>query len=522
MRVQVAAGEWLPDRATVMAPGLYDVVNLEPVGDGWKYIRAPKDAGYTALPGLCRGAARGRTQGTNGTASNFTVAGTDQALFLATNLAFVDVSKAGAPPVYSLGGDDRWDFALYGDRIIAGGPKTVPPQSYVVGVDSQMSDLSVDAPFAGSWMEFQEFVVAGDLLPRGVHIPDGIRGEGAVQWCVQGNPESWPQIGSDAALNGQSDWQLFAGDGGTVYDLVSAGEWALILRERQTIRMDYVGSPNIFAFRKLDDHRGALLRNCGIAVGRLVYYLSEEGFVVCDGSSVQNIGHEKVDRWVLRQLNLGKISRMSVAHDAERQSVVWSLVLDASTPNVQLGYKYTLERWYKKPVSTSWLLTTLPSGQSMDQPAPAGFGNVNMDVASPTGLGDVNLDSLTVTGSEVLSFFQPDGKLYTFDADFPLNAELTLGDFTAPNGDRALVRWTRPLYKSLLAGDVGLAMNLQGRRLPNADPDLTDPATLRVLSESGYFRNRQAGRYFRGRLFMAGGFDPFEGVDVELVPLGSR
>ncbi|KKL78287.1 hypothetical protein LCGC14_2026320, partial [marine sediment metagenome] len=303
---------------------------------------------------------------------------------------------------YTLIDTDRWEFSLYGDTIIAC-TDTEPPQKYEVGTDTRFSDASAHAPKAVIVETVKEFTMVGDIFGRGNNV--GIGGEGAVHWSEIGSPTSWPTVGTDAALAVESDYQLLEGDGGPITDIVAASTFTIVFRERQVWRADYVGKPEIFAFRKLDKTRGCVIPGAAISVGGLVYFPSKSGWLVTNGAQVTPIGHEKIDRWWKAGLSIEHISRISVAHSPSHQSIFWSVPFDSSTtPNLVIGYQYEIRRWYKINEALEWIVTVLPAGGSLDD---APYATQDMDVNSPTGLGDVAIDGLGGTAVELLGGFDP-------------------------------------------------------------------------------------------------------------------
>ena len=64
--------------------------------------------------------------------------------------------------------------------------------------------------------------------------------------------------------------------------------------------MDYRGGNVIFSFRRIEDNVGAVQGKNVIKVGNLVYFLSEDGFRVTDGSSSNLLVMVKVDRFFFR------------------------------------------------------------------------------------------------------------------------------------------------------------------------------------------------------------------------------
>jgi hypothetical protein len=85
---------------------------------------------------------------------------------------------------------------------------------------------------------------------------------------------------------------------------MTGGQFGLIFQESRITRMDYRGGNVVFSFRRIEDNRGAVQGKNVIQVGNLVYFLSEDGFYVTDGSSSKPIGANKVDRFFYNDLKV--------------------------------------------------------------------------------------------------------------------------------------------------------------------------------------------------------------------------
>jgi hypothetical protein len=285
--------------------------------------------------------------------------------------------------------------------------------------------------------------------------------------------------------------------------------------------MDYVGAPNVFAFRKIDNARGAVVPNTAIAVGNFIYYLGAEGFLVFNGGSVDTIGHEKIDRTILPEMDWEKAkSRCSVAHDSASRSVVWSLPLFIGGTyrggNYLLGYNYELQRWWFVAKRNEAVFNSPPytDDRTLDGPL---YGALEMDVNSPTGLGDVNLDTLGggASSQDILAIFDQQHQVETFTSSKSMTGRITTGDFEMPNNARALVRNLRPVYE----GEGTVLASVAGR-MNAGDP--VSFGKLNSINGTGVIPARAAGRYQRALFQVTGDIEQFSGFDPTLMELGKR
>lgn len=477
--MRIPLGPWLPDKNPLELAGLVRVENAVPMLDGYRSMRDTKLVpGLSSLSGKVIGAGRGRTL--NGVP--FIVAGKEASLSLLQGVNWVAHTHS---PAYAVQGQP-WRFALYANILIAANINQ-RCQIYDFGAGSPAwADLSADASIAQHAATCGEFVVLANIKGQGVNATTIGTAEAGLHWCAIGDPTNWPQVGTQAALDVQSDFNILPGDGGPITDIVAVGEWYIVTRERETWRMDYVGSPNIFTFRQLSAKRGCNHQGAVLSVGGLAYFPAEDGFAVCDGSTVESIGEEQIDRWW--QARADKTLPLSKAQDGSHNILLWTV----PGTDLILCYQYDIKQWSTIRKSVDWLLTSV-GGFSAGSVQNLDALNLNMDVAAPTGLGDVNLDASSVTNDdELLCAFLPDGYLYAFTGG-AMTAVFETGDFVDANMLKSYVRNARPLITS--TANVSLA--LAQRERPWDEVNFGSPAALNRL---GVFPLRVCGRFLRGQL----------------------
>jgi hypothetical protein len=90
-----------------------------------------------------------------------------------------------------------------------------------------------------------------------------------------------------------------------------SGEYGLILLERAISRMTYVGAPLFFQFDTIAKNIGCYESNSVAQFGNLTFFLSDDGFYVCDGQTVIPIGAEKIDRFFFTFVDQTKLNEMN-------------------------------------------------------------------------------------------------------------------------------------------------------------------------------------------------------------------
>jgi len=430
----VTLGEWLPDRSYVDTPNLSDIANVYPISTGYKSFSGPstipgiselKDASDSAAP--CRGAMSGQTQ----SGVEFTVA------------AAKDDNSSNKPAVRVLWGASDWiditpsggefdafenrgkfSFALYGDRIIAVAPGCTPcsidtATSEPDGVN-KMAALGTGASRAALAEIHKEFLIFGDIIGQAPNTAIGTARAG-VHWSAIGNPTSWPTVGTQAAIDVQSDYQLLDGDTGPITDIVSAGEYCAVFRERSLVRMDYVGSPGLFSFRTIDSNRGCVIPQCAVALGGIVYFPSAEGFMMFNGAAILPIGEERIDRTWRELMNFENTRHVVGSYNAETESIYWTVSDSDDAPTTIFAYRPALDKWFKlEDQSAYWL---------MDSSAEVVAGSLE---------------------SEPYSFYQLEG-IPASPPDWQATHTYTQGDIVKST----TVGFTNYSYRNLTGGDSG-------------------------------------------------------------------
>jgi len=203
------------------------------------------------------------------------------------------------------------------------------------------------APTAKSLAVVRDFVVAANISDTEAN---------KLQWCDIADETNW-QSGNAS----QSDFQFIA-DGGTI-QAITGGEFGIILLEKSIYRMQYVGSPYFFQFDAISRNIGCAEGNSAINSNGITYFLSDDGFYMCDGRAVTPIGAEKIDKYFYANFDVTNSNTMSVAVDPARKIVVWNY------PTVDGGrellvYHWQLQKWTRVETTVNYLAQNSVAAQS--------------------------------------------------------------------------------------------------------------------------------------------------------------
>src|SRR5579863_863206 len=345
-------GPWTPDVTDYEGPGVFNISNVVPRGDG--YGPFPSFSAYSAaLPAACRGAFYALKS--DGTVLTF--AGTSTKLYLLNNTTFgwTDVSLSGG--TYSaLSSTANWQFAQCGNLVFA-------TQANAVLQVYDMSSATAFANALGSPPQAAYITVVGRFLVLSGLLSTPYR----IQWS---GLNSFNASASWTSGTNSSDFQDFP-DGGVVRG-VAGGDQAGVIFQDQAIRsMVYLpGSQIIFQITRLTQDKGLYAPYSIIRAGEKIFFYSNEGFHKIDPGGVPvQIGRERVDRTFLADLDNGNLQLFMGAADPRTTRVYWaykSVAGAAGAFDKLLGYDFVLDRFFPVATSGQFLLGVSQTGLTLE------------------------------------------------------------------------------------------------------------------------------------------------------------
>jgi hypothetical protein len=396
-------GEWLPDQPGVTG-AVTDAKNCYPVANGYAPFRS--EANYSddaAQPLLITFA------GKFGGATTLFAAGATQIYKFDSNDASLDAATTTG---YSA--VESWDVTQFGAKmIVANGSDKL--QAYDLGSSTYFANLSAAAPMAKFVTVVKDFVVAANVGGE----------ENKVYWSDINDETDWTPGAAS-----QSDFQVIP-DGGDITGL-AGGEYGLVFLERAIYRMTYAGSPFFFQFDAISRSLGCISNGSIAQYGGITYFLADDGFYVCDGQSVKQIGAEKVNRWFFDNAVPSEITTgMSATVDPINKLVIWRF--DGTfARKLILIYSIDLDRWsYAETTATSVSFVLTPSA-TLEQ-----VDNYNSSIDAL----DIPLDSRVFAGGQLLFAGVSGSKIISFSGQ-PKTANITTGDIAIGRSTVTLVRPT--------------------------------------------------------------------------------
>ena len=271
-------------------------------------------------------------------------------------------------------GVNRWNFIQFGNTILCANDRN-KLQAWTLGSSTYFGDVSPNAPVAKYVTVVRDFVVTAN-------IDSGVESN-KVQWSDINDESDWV-----SGATSQSDFQYIS-DGGNITGL-TGGEFGLVLLERAVVRMSYIGSPFFFQFDTIARGLGCIEGNSVTKYGNVTYFLGDDGFYSCDGSSVKPIGTQKVDKWFFENSNPSKLDQMSASVDPERKIVVWNFI-NTFGGNSIMVYNWQVDKWSYADTDVDVVASSATAGLTLEAMNLYGPG-----VREFTG--EISGTTLTITG----------------------------------------------------------------------------------------------------------------------------
>jgi hypothetical protein len=470
--MKIVFGEWLPDQPGVTG-AVMEAVNCFPVTNGYAPLREAADysdaSGETLLVAFA-----GKYAGAS-------------ALFAAsaTSIYKFDSSDASLDAVKtSYSSVEAWDVTQFGSKLIMANGSNVL-QTWDLGGSTTVSALSASAPTAKYVTVVRDFVVAANVGGE----------ESRVYWSDINDETDWtPSTAS------QSDSQLIP-DGGDVTG-IAGGEYGLIFLERAVYRMSYSGSPYFFQFDAISRTLGCISNGSIAQFGGLTYFLSDDGFYVCDGQTVKNIGLEKVNRWFFENAIPDQlINAVSSTVDPIRKLVIWNFK-NTFGGRYLLIYSIDLNKWSYGTTDIYNLSYGYTPSATLEQ-----VDNYNTSIDAL----DIPLDSRLWAGGQLLAMGVREQKIVVISGAIK-SAYVVSGDIDI---GRSVVTLAKPIVDN---GSATVAV---------ASRDLLNETIEFGTAVSADAENRCSlrsnGDYHRIKVTPTGSnWKTLVGVDVEIVKQGNR
>jgi hypothetical protein len=463
-------GDFLPDQPVFDNPGLVVADGCTPIATGYAPFNSFQPVSAT-LPSRCFG---GGAYQTSGETYVFTATQTDIYRYTSAGFDSLVTGLSGGQEV-------GVQFLPFGQLMLVTNGND-PIQKFDPAAPSAFADLGGGPPTARFLAEVRGFVVAGyaDGTPL------------RVAWSDVGLPESWTAGG--ASLAGSYDMAT----GGDITGVVG-GETGLILQERRVVRMSYTADDLIWQWDEISSNLGCVAPQSLATYNRLTFFLSDKGFMMCDGATVAPIGDEKIDRSFVSQMDRAAIQGMSAVIDPLRN--LYIVALPAVDPTrILYIYNYSLQRWSTVTVTTTKLVSGMVNGLTLDE-LDALYGNLDaipfsLDSDAPRG------------GHPLILVFDADNNMGGFSGP-PMAATFTDGLREPIAGRRTRLRFVRPITDAAEA-----TVTIRGA---NGFAEALSARSYAGRTASGVYRTREAWNLMQMTLSIPAGtpWSYAQGLDLD-------
>jgi hypothetical protein len=492
-------GEFAPDQPALDAGGQFSTV-AKNVIPRTKHSYAPLGtlAALTgAITNTCQGAAAFRDS--SGNVNSF--AGDTSKLYKLSSTTYNDVTGSTTP---SVADDDTWQFAKFGERIIAVSGHNTNTQSYVMESSTVFADLDSDAPRARHAAQIKDFIMLGNTY-------DSTDGSVAnrIHWSAINDPTDWPTIGSADAASKQSDRQDLP-SGGWVQAITGAvgGTDGVIFMDDAVYRVVYSGPPAVMEFYEVERARGTIASRSVVNIGDSCFYLANDGFYQFNGQDSIPIGDQKVDKTFFSRFQQDYPHLVWGASDPINKVVMWTYP-SSSTSNATkaLLYNWSLNEWSEAEFNSQVLFTDLTQGYTLE-----GLDAVESQIEDLP----YSLDSRIWTGGkDVLAVFDTDKKNATFSG---VNLAATIESQEIGGGERVLVDGIRPYVDVSNTAHVTVALKTRD----DVGTSITTGSASSIDAD-GQAHFTTSSRYARAQVNIAASstWTHAQGVDADITADGS-
>lgn len=402
---RIIFGEFQPDQPAHLNEGVVLADGVYPIKNGYAPVKSFSAAANGDLPSRCYGAGAYRNNG-------------QTYAFSATATNIYRYTLGGyASLISGLNNSLGVRFCSYSSLMLAtngaDGIKKFNPTA-----PTTMTALGGTPPIA------RYIAVVGGFTILG-YVSNISR---RVAWSDQGNPENWTAGGASEA--GSFDMAA----GGDITGIVG-GEYGLIFQEDRIVRMDYTASDTIWQFNEIATDVGCVIPGTISTWGKMTFFRSTRGFMVCDGASVTPIGSEKVDRWFSGKADRSYSDQVSSVIDPTN-SLYLVTVPSAFPFNLLLLYNYTLGRWSTASLAIEYMAPGYAQATSLED-LDAIYGDLD-HVTAP-------LDSPIFRGGAPLMLVYDDQHRLGALNGLPLPATIIDAKREPIQGRKSRIRSVRPL-----------------------------------------------------------------------------
>lgn len=366
-------------------PGIFtDCSNILPAIGSFVSAPSPVDAGLGAIDSAALGFAVMRKLDN----SSRVICGSSTKLYDQSGGAWADVSRAGN---YSVGAENRWRFAQFGDVSLAV-CKSEPLQYSTTGAFAN----SGTAPKADIVETINNQVFLFNIDGMGF-------GNDVTRWAcsaVGSYTDFTPSVATQC-VSGQlldSPGRITAGK--------RLGDVIVVYKEKAMYVGQYVGAPQVWHFQRIPGDIGTPVQEAVVNTGAAHFFVGSDDFYAFDGSRPQPM-NSPCRNWFFSNIDPRYMHKICGTFDRFNQRVFWwfpSLSANGALDKC-IVYNVKSGTWGKVDLTIEYVADYVASGATID--------GLTSYSASIDGLPPPSFDSpFWSSGSSVMAVFKPDHKAY--------------------------------------------------------------------------------------------------------------
>jgi hypothetical protein len=320
---------YAPDADPTMPGVLTDCNALLPSLKGFRAAPSAQSAGIDTLSAPCLGAAALQKLDE----STRVIAGTSTKLYEISGTTWTDRSTTAG---YSLGADQRWRFAQFGDVALA----AAKTENLQASTTAAFSLAGAAAPKASIVETVGQFVMLADTN-------ETTYGDSPDRWWCSAIADYTDWV---PAISTQCATGRLTSVPGKIRAMRRFGDQVIAYKQRGMFRGVYVGAPLVWEFAEIPGNVGAMTQEAIVNVGTPEdprhIFMGFEDFYTFDGSRPIPIGTNRVKENVFGDLNRDYSENCIALHDSANSLVFFFYpVADSTSPDKCVVYNYRTGKW---------------------------------------------------------------------------------------------------------------------------------------------------------------------------------
>lgn len=446
--------------------------------------------------------------------------------YAGTTNKLVEITASTANNVSKSGGYNNttfWKACQYGNNVYFTNPGDNIQVMTVGG--TAFADLTGGPPKAKCIAQIGQFVIVGNTSGGTYGGVTAGAVPNRVWWPQINTPTNWPDPLLQTSIGQQAGVQDLPEIYGEVRHISNGQLWGLVFQEHAISNFYYVGGNVVFQVNTYEKQRGLYCPNGACQIGNLVYFIDDSGFFVTDGAMVEPIGHDKVDKTWLNDVNTAYLDHVRASHDAQNKCIWWSYVstgaaLQGSFVSCDkvIVYNYADKRWglgyTGQTIDMIFDAHTL--GYTMEQ---LDSVNSNLDLITPSLDSPYWNGGLPIVGAFGIQQIGSTGAYASYYGTFTgaaLTATLQTKTMNINQGGRALVTAIKPITMGATSGNITAYIGTQVS--PNDSITWSSGTTPEI--RTGKCSVRADGIFHTAKVTISGGFLNALGVEPEARPSG--